>query len=74
MRVPCAFSVEPEWLEKIDARCKSLGLSRSAYLLQLVRRDLLEGGDSFRLANASNKDSSGESSSPFSSSSSDFID
>ncbi|MBN1673918.1 MAG: hypothetical protein JXR37_22910 [Kiritimatiellae bacterium] len=43
-RIPCAFSVSPDLLAKIDARAAALGLNRSAYIVQVVRSDLL-GGD-----------------------------
>ena len=48
-RIPCAFSVTKELLEKIDARAEALGLSRSAYIVQIVRRDLASGSSSLRI-------------------------
>jgi len=42
-RIPCAFSVNRELLEQIDARAKSLGMTRSAYIVHVVRNDLLRG-------------------------------
>lgn len=39
-----SFSCTKEMLAKIDQRAESLGLSRSAYLAQLVRKDLEAGG------------------------------
>jgi hypothetical protein len=40
VRNPCAFSVEEDTLVLIDRRAKSLGMNRSQYILQCVRRDL----------------------------------
>lgn len=48
-RIPCAFSVTKELLEKIDARAEALGLSRSAYIVQIVRRDLMSGSSSLNI-------------------------
>ena len=48
-RIPCAFSVTRELLEKIDARAEALGLSRSAYIVQVVRRDLMSGSSSLKI-------------------------
>jgi len=39
-----SFSCTPEMLKDIDARAESLGLSRSTYLTQLIRRDLDSAG------------------------------
>ena len=41
-RVPTAFSCDEEFLKLIDARAASLGMSRSHYIIQVLRRDLLE--------------------------------
>jgi hypothetical protein len=41
-RVPTAFSCDEEFLKLIDARADSLGMSRSHYIIQVLRRDLLE--------------------------------
>lgn len=43
MRVACAFSCQAEFLQKIDKRARSLGLSRSGYITQVLRQDLLSG-------------------------------
>ena len=48
-RIPCAFSVTRELLEKIDARAEALGLSRSAYIVQIVRKDLASGSSGLRI-------------------------
>ncbi len=48
-RVACAFSVNREFLELIDARAESLGLSRSAYIVQVLRKELLSGSDSLSI-------------------------
>lgn len=48
-RIPCAFSVSKELLEKIDARAEALGLSRSAYIVQIVRKDLMTGSSSLSI-------------------------
>lgn len=34
------FSMPPDLIGKIDARARSLGLNRSSYVQQLIRRDL----------------------------------
>jgi len=44
-RVPTAFSCDGEFLKLIDARASSLGMSRSHYIVQVLRRDLLEQSD-----------------------------
>jgi len=41
-RVPTAFSCDEEFLKLIDARATSLGMSRSHYIIQVLRRDLLD--------------------------------
>jgi hypothetical protein len=41
-RVPTAFSCDEEFLKLIDARAASLGMSRSHYIIQVLRHDLLE--------------------------------
>ncbi len=48
-RVPCAFSCDRELLDKIDARAKSLGMNRSQYVVQVLRRELLSGNDNLRI-------------------------
>lgn len=40
MRSPCAFSVDESLLAVIDRRAKSLGMNRSNYIVQCIRRDL----------------------------------
>lgn len=40
-----SVSIGKELLVKIDARAASLGLSRSQYLANLARHDVLSGGD-----------------------------
>ena len=40
MRSPCAFSVDQTLLTVIDRRAKSLGMNRSNYIVQCIRRDL----------------------------------
>ena len=39
-RIPCAFSCSKEFLEKVDARAESLGMNRSQYIVQVLRREL----------------------------------
>jgi len=41
---PISFGFSPEMLEKMEERALVLGLSRSAYLRQLVADDLLKAG------------------------------
>lgn len=41
---PLSLSFSDEMIEQIEARALSLGLSRSAYLRQLVNQDLEESG------------------------------
>lgn len=40
-RVPCAFSVQEEFLVLIDARAASLGMKRSEFIVQALRKELL---------------------------------
>ena len=42
-RIACAFSVSREFLDQIDARADELGLSRSAYIVQVLRKELISG-------------------------------
>ncbi len=44
-RIPTAFSCDEEFLKLIDARAASLGMSRSHYIIQVLRSDLLEKSD-----------------------------
>lgn len=39
-----AISLEKELLKQLDARAESLHLSRSAYIIQLIRNDLVKKG------------------------------
>ena len=48
-RIPCAFSVAKELLEKIDARARALGMNRSAYIVQVVRMDLMSGSSGLNI-------------------------
>jgi nitrate reductase assembly molybdenum cofactor insertion protein NarJ len=48
-RVPCAFSCSPEFLAAVDERAKSLGLKRSAYIVQVLRKELAERGQAFTI-------------------------
>jgi hypothetical protein len=51
-KIPVSFSCAPEFLQLIDARAKTLGMSRTQYISQLIRRDLEHAarGESFTLA------------------------
>lgn len=49
MRIPCAFSVSEDFLKLIDARAKSLDLSRSAYIVQVLRKEILSGSTEMRI-------------------------
>jgi len=40
-RIPTAFSCDEKFLKLIDARAVSLGMNRSQYIIQVLRRDLL---------------------------------
>ena len=40
-----SVSMSEELLARMDARAKSLGVSRSQYIAQLARADLIAGGD-----------------------------
>lgn len=42
-RVPCAFSCPREFLTLVDQRAASLGMTRSAYIVQLLRQDIIHG-------------------------------
>jgi hypothetical protein len=42
VRSPCAFSVDEKLLAVIDRRAKSLGMNRSNYIVQCIRRDLAD--------------------------------
>lgn len=48
-RVACAFSVSREFLDLIDARARSLNLSRSAYIVQVLRKELLSGASGLNI-------------------------
>lgn len=48
-RVPTAFSCDEEFLKLIDTRAASLGMSRSHYIIQVLRRDLLEQSGSLNI-------------------------
>ena len=43
------FRVAPEFLQAMDARCEQLGMSRSSYILQVLRRELLRGTEDLRI-------------------------
>jgi len=47
-----SFSCSTEFLAQLEARAESLGMTRSQYLTQLIRRDLDEAasGAEFRIA------------------------
>jgi len=40
-RIPCAFSVQEDFLRQIDARAAQLGMKRSEFILQALRKELL---------------------------------
>ena len=42
-RVPCAVSCTKEFLEEVDRRARSLGMTRSAYIVQVLRQDIISG-------------------------------
>ncbi len=42
-RIPCAVSCTREFLALVDRRAASLGLNRSAYIIQVLRQDLFSG-------------------------------
>lgn len=42
-RIPCAFSCSREFLVLVDRRAASLGMTRSAYIVQLLRQDIING-------------------------------
>jgi len=42
-RIPCAFSCSQDFLELVDQRAESLGMTRSQYIVQVIRQDLLTG-------------------------------
>ena len=42
-RIPCAFSCQKEFLAMVDRRAASLGMNRTAYIIQLLRQDLMTG-------------------------------
>ena len=42
-RIACAFSCQADFLKKIDQRARSLGMTRSQYIVQVLRQDLLTG-------------------------------
>jgi|GEM_PF-3963361 len=39
-RIPCAFSVQEDFLEVIDKRAKQLGMKRSDFIVQALRKEL----------------------------------
>ena len=55
--IPCAFSCTAEFLRKIDARAASLGMNRSQYILQVLRKDLFSGNQNLSIV--------GEQSAPY---------
>lgn len=42
-RAPCAFSCQRQFLAQVDQRADSLGMTRSAYIVQVLRQDILSG-------------------------------
>ena len=46
-RIPCAFSVQEEFLVRIDARAEELGMKRSEYIVHALRRELHGMGGAF---------------------------
>lgn len=48
-RVPTAFSCDEEFLNRINARAASLGMNRSQYIIQVLRRDLMEQSDGLNI-------------------------
>lgn len=42
-RIPCAFSCKKEFLDLVDKRAAALGMNRSAYIVQLLRQDIMSG-------------------------------
>lgn len=42
-RTACAFSCQKQFLDQVDQRAASLGMNRSAYIVQVLRQDLLSG-------------------------------
>ena len=48
-RIACAFSCLPEFLGKIDARARRLELSRSQYVVHVLRQDLIADGPELRI-------------------------
>jgi hypothetical protein len=43
-RIPCAFSVQEEFLRQIDERAAQLGMKRSEFILQALRKELQNRG------------------------------
>jgi hypothetical protein len=39
-RKPCAFSCEATFLDMVDRRASDLGMNRSQYVIQCIRREL----------------------------------
>jgi hypothetical protein len=48
-RIPTAFSCDAKFLKLIDARAASLGMNRSQYIIQVLRRDLLDQSASLQV-------------------------
>lgn len=48
-RIACAFSVSKEFLDQIDVRAKSLGLSRSGYIVQVLRKEIISGDQGLKI-------------------------
>jgi hypothetical protein len=42
-RIPSAFSCPKEFLAMVDQRAASLGMTRSAYIVQVLRQDIMTG-------------------------------
>jgi metal-responsive CopG/Arc/MetJ family transcriptional regulator len=48
-RIPTAFSCDKEFLKRIDARAESLGMNRSQYIIQVLRKDLMEDSEGLNI-------------------------
>ena len=48
-RIPCAFSCSREFLTQVDRRAASLGMTRSAYIVQLLRQDIINGSPNLNI-------------------------
>lgn len=49
-RVPCAFSVQEDFLAMIDQRAKALGMKRSEYIVQVLRQEIFHGNPNLTIA------------------------